>query len=168
MAEAARGKMLRVIRFDESDTYVFAAAAEPDEWAVSGAMEFSGLGDDEFKGKVRQAFANGFLGVPSFGRSTFATVAYIDEDQIQGLHMAFAQGLMERFGAPSIEAALSAADADIAFAREICGDKPVNTVFTVRRVIDKQGEIREEFREIKPPTGEHRHARIWDVVHTDD
>ena len=166
MVEEARLKLLKVVRFDESDTYVFAQAAEPEEWAVSGAREFAGLGDEAFKGKVRQAFANGFLGVPSFGRATFASVAHVGDDELQGLRMAFAQGLIERFGAPSIEEALQAADAEIAFVEDLCADKPVNTVFTVRRVIDKKsGEMREEFREIKAPTGESQHARIWDVVH---
>lgn len=157
-------KLLRIIRFDESDNHVFATAALPEEWAVSGASEFAGLGDDEIKGKTRQAFANGFLGIPSLGRSTFATVANISGEERDELQMEFARLLVEQAGAPSLEAALAAADGEIGFTAELCADKPINTVFTVRRVIDKEGQFREEFREIKPPTGEPQHARIWDVV----
>jgi hypothetical protein len=34
-------KFLRTIRFDASDDHVFDRAAEPGEWAVSGAFEFA-------------------------------------------------------------------------------------------------------------------------------
>jgi hypothetical protein len=33
-------KLLRTVRLDASDTFVFGAAAEPGEWAVSGAFVF--------------------------------------------------------------------------------------------------------------------------------
>ena len=33
-------KLLRTIRLDPSDTFVFEQAAEPGEWAVSGAFAF--------------------------------------------------------------------------------------------------------------------------------
>ena len=41
----------------------------------------------------------------------------------------------------------------------------MNTVFTVRRVLE-DGQVREEFREITPPS-EPRHARIWEVAEDD-
>ncbi|MGI9463605.1 MAG: DUF6505 family protein [Aestuariivirgaceae bacterium] len=160
-------KLLRVIRFDESDNHVFETAAEPDEWAISGAFEFTGLGDDQIKGKTRQAFANGFLGVPSMGRSTFATVARLTQDERDDLRLTLSRLFVERCGAPSLEEALRVADEEIGFAGELCADKPINSVFTVRRVIDSEGSFREEFREIKAPTGEPQHARIWDVMEGD-
>ena len=39
-ARAAHVKLLRTIRLDPSDTFVFERAAEPGEWAVSGAFVF--------------------------------------------------------------------------------------------------------------------------------
>ena len=33
-------KLIRTIRLDASDTFAFARAAEPGEWAVSGAFVF--------------------------------------------------------------------------------------------------------------------------------
>ncbi|MGD9830923.1 MAG: DUF6505 family protein, partial [Hyphomicrobiaceae bacterium] len=68
-------KLLRTIRFDRSDERVYEVAAAESEWAVSGAFAFAGVEREALVGKVRQAFANGFLGLPSFGRSTFAVVA---------------------------------------------------------------------------------------------
>ena len=35
-------KLLRTIRLDPSDTFVFEMPAEPGEWAVSGAFEYWG------------------------------------------------------------------------------------------------------------------------------
>ncbi len=160
-------KLLRVIRFDETDNYVFAKAAEPDEWAISGSFEFTGLADEAIKGKTRQAFANGFLGIPSMGRSTFATVVRITDGDRDELRMMLTQIFVERHGAPSLQEALRVADEEIEFASDLCAEKPINSVFTVRRVIGDDGTFREEFREIKPPIGEPQHARIWDVVERD-
>ena len=157
-------KLLRVIRFDQSDDHVFDIAAEADEWAVSGAVVFAGIERGDIKGKVRQAFANGFLGIASMGRSTFATVAEIDDEQSEELSMELARGFVEKFGAPSLKEAISAAASEIKFAADLCAEKPINSVFTVRRVLDEAGDIREEFREIAPPSGEPRHAAIWEVV----
>ena len=68
-------KLLCTIRFDNTDERVFEVAAQSEEWAVSGAFAFAHLAPAEVTGKTRQAFANGFLGLASFGRSTFAAVA---------------------------------------------------------------------------------------------
>jgi len=86
---------------------------------------------------------------------------------VRDMVMSLARHMVEYCGAPSLEEALQVAEDEVRFAGELCADKPINTVFTVRRVIDKQGNIREEFREIKPPSDEPQHARIWDVVEND-
>ena len=52
----------RTIRLDESDAFAFPCAAEPGEWAVSGAFAFAERDPAGIGGKDRQAFANGFLG----------------------------------------------------------------------------------------------------------
>jgi hypothetical protein len=158
-------KLLKTIRFDASDERVFERAAAPEEWAVSGAFAFSGLAPADVTGKMRQAFANGFLGVASFGRSTFATVSEATETDRAALEAALAQHFVARYAAPSLEAALPAAREEAAFAADLCRDAAVNTVFTVRRTWRQDGSIKEEFRTIRPPTpGEPVHARIWTVV----
>ena len=60
---AAHVKLLRTIRLDPSDTFVFERAAEPGEWAVSGAFMFADADPDALEGKARAAFRSGFLGV---------------------------------------------------------------------------------------------------------
>jgi hypothetical protein len=64
----------RTIRLDPSDTFVYALAAEPGEWAVTGTFLFFGADPAGFAGKQRQAFRAGFLGIDSFGWSTLAVV----------------------------------------------------------------------------------------------
>ncbi len=46
-------KLLRTIRLDPSDTFVFERAAEPGEWAVSGAFMFGDADPDMLTGKAR-------------------------------------------------------------------------------------------------------------------
>jgi hypothetical protein len=157
-------KLLKTIRFDASDERVFELAAAPDEWAVSGAFAFAHLSADRLTGKARQAFANGFLGVASFGRSTLATVADAGPGNLEEIEQALARHFVSTYAAPDIEAALPAAREETAFVQDLCRNVPINTVFTVRRRLAPGGEIKEEFRTIKPPSGEPLHARIWTVV----
>lgn len=155
-------KFLRVIRFDHSDDNVFEQAAGTDEWAISGGFEFADMDEAQLVGKTRQAFANGFLGVPSFGRSTFCVIADMSDAEHTALAGDLARHFVDQYGAPDLDVALRAAEDELAFVSELCASKPVNTVFTVRRILE-DGQFREEFREITPP-GEPRHTRIWDVV----
>ena len=159
-------KFLRVIRFDESDEAVFENAAVPDEWAIPGGFAFSGIMAEQLVGKTRQAFANGFLGLPSFGRSTFATVGEMTEDEHEGVVDLLSAHFVAEYGAPDKDAATAAAGDETAFVIDLCADQPVNTVFTLRRVRDEDGEVREEFRIITPPS-KPVHTRVWDVVEDD-
>src|SRR5262245_33215601 len=70
-------KLLRTIRLDPSDTFVFERAAEPGEWAVSGAFMF--VDPAALEGKARAAFRGGFLGVASLGWSTLVQIVEASE-----------------------------------------------------------------------------------------
>ena len=157
-------KFLCVIRFDQSDDKVFERAAAAGEWAVPGAFEFVGITERELTGKMRQAFANGFLALPSFGRSTFVTIGQIADNDIERLAQLLADNFMLRFGAPGYGEAIAAAREEIDFVLEMCAPKPVNTCFTVRRILTEAGDFREEYREISPPGLEKPHTRIWDMI----
>ena len=78
-------RLARTLRFDESDERVFGTAAEPGEWAISGAFAFSNWSEADLSGKARQEFANGWLGLESFGRATFVAVAAIEEAEYAAL-----------------------------------------------------------------------------------
>ncbi len=158
----ASRKLLRTIRFDGSDAQVFPRAAGPDEWAVSGAFAFAGLSAPPL-GKERQAFANGFLSLESFGRSTFVTVAECPEAELVRLTQVLAAHFVEHYGAPDRAAALPVAEEEIGFALELCREAPINRLFAVERRFDENGEIRERFRLVEPPA-EAPHAKVWEVA----
>src|SRR5688572_15232955 len=103
-------KLLRTIRLDPSDTFVFAEAAEPGEWAVSGAFVFSDDDPARLEGKARSAFRGGFLGVTSLGWSTLVQIVEASDEDRSAAVDTLAKQLVARFGAPSMEDAAAAAE----------------------------------------------------------
>jgi hypothetical protein len=154
-------KLLRTIRFDETDARVYARAAAPGAWAVSGAFAFADLPVEAITGQTKQAFANGFLGIGDFGRSTFATVGEATSADAAAIVAALARHFVEVYGAPDLATAADAAREELSFIADLCRELAINTVLTVRRTHDASGAIKEEFRTIKPPAGAPAHARLW-------
>ena len=158
-------KFPRTIRLDPSDTFVFERAAEPGEWAVSGAFVFWNQDPATLGQKQRVALRSGFLGIDSLGWSTLAIVTETTEADRQAMVERLARQLLEKFGAPDFEAARLVAEEEIAFAASLC-DHPPQTLLAVQRITEA-GEIRERFRTLKPreaATGDdrlHAHARAF-------
>jgi len=144
-------KLIRTIRLDPSDTFVFERAAEPGEWAISGAFIFAEAEPDAIDGKVRAAFRSGFLGTSSLGWSTLVQVVAASEAERARLVDALAQTLCERFDAPDRAAARAAAEEEVAFAASLC-DHPADTLIAVQRTFEG-GVIRETFRTLQPRGG---------------
>src|SRR3954462_15655320 len=109
-------KLLRTIRLDPSDTFVFERAAEPGEWAVPGSFVFWNQDPSTFEGKKRSAFRGGLLGVASLGWSTLAQIVDANKDDHAEAVQLLAQRLVENFGAPNIMLAKLAASEEIAYA----------------------------------------------------
>jgi phenylpyruvate tautomerase PptA (4-oxalocrotonate tautomerase family) len=147
-------KLLRTIRLDPSDTFVFERAAEPGEWAVAGAFAFAGVSPVELSGKARTAFRSGILGVESLGWSTLVQIVEASEADRARLVDRLAQQLVDHFGAPDVAAARIAAEEEAAFAVSLC-DHPADTLVAVRRV-HEDGTIREAFRTLRPRAGARR------------
>jgi len=145
-------KLLRTIRLDPSDTFVFERAAEPGEWAVSGGFVFFGADVQELAGKARAAFRSGFLGVDSLGWSTLVQVVDATESEHAALVDKLAQRLLASFGAPDLPRARAAAQEEVAFAASLT-DHPLDTLIAVHRV-HEDGAIRETFRTLRPRQGE--------------
>jgi hypothetical protein len=144
-------KLFRTIRFDPSDTFVFERAAEPGEWAVSGAFVFWNAEADMLEGKARSAFRSGFLGVESLGWSTLVQVVDATAADRAALVERLAQKLVTRFGAPDIATALGAAEEEVAFAESLC-NHPSDTLIAVHRA-SEVGAVREAFRTLHPRGG---------------
>ena len=146
-------KLARTIRFDESDGNVFARPAGSGEWAIPGGFEFSNWSEGDLVGKARQAFANGWLSVESFGRSTFVAVAQIETAELEHLAARLADHFVATYGAPDRAAALPIAQTEIAYMEELCADHAPNTLLVVSRDLTTAG-VRESFRAITPAEAE--------------
>ena len=144
-------KLLRTIRLDPSDTFVFANPAEPGEWAVSGAFVFADRDPDGLEGKARAAFRGGILGVQSLGWSTRVQIVEVSQQDRLAAIDALAKQLVAKFGAPSIEEAVAAAEEEFAFAEALCS-QPADTLIAVHRSFE-EGEIREAFRTLRAKDG---------------
>jgi hypothetical protein len=141
-------KLARAIHFDESDQRVYHSPARTGEWCISGGFEFSNWSEADLTGKPRQAFANGWLGLETFGRVTFVAVTQIEQAEVEALTRALAQHFVEIYGAPSIEAALPVARDELAQMIELCEDHAPNTLLTVLRELTEVG-VRESFSVIE-------------------
>jgi hypothetical protein len=144
-------KLLRTIRLDPSDSFVFESAAEPGEWAVSGAFAFWNGDPGTLEGKARTAFRSGFLGVASLGWSTLVQIVEASESDRANLVEALATQLVERFGAPDMQRAAAAAEEEVAFAESLCS-QPQDTLIAVHRTYEN-GKVREAFRTLRPREG---------------
>ena len=144
-------KLLRTIRLDASDTFVFETAAEPGEWAVSGAFVFWNRDAASLQGKIRTAFRSGFLGVSSLGWSTLVQIVEASEEDRRAVIESLARQLMTHFGAPTVDDATSAAEEEITFTESLC-DQPLDTLIAVHRSFE-EGAVRESFRTLRPRNG---------------
>jgi hypothetical protein len=150
----------QTIRLDSSDERVFAAAAMPGEWAISGSFIFADDDPETLDGKRRHAFAHGFLGTTSFGWSSLVTVAEIGFLDYEAVVERLAQHLHAAFGAPDLAAARAAAREETEFAASLC-TQPINTLIAVDRSWGPTGIV-ERFRSLAAPR-EAPHARIWAI-----
>jgi hypothetical protein len=140
-------KLLKTVRADISDTFVFDKAAEPGEWAISGALLFANLDSATLSGKRRTAFRSGFLGISSFGWSTLAQIVEASEEQRSTAVEQLAAGLVERCGAPDLATGRAAAEEEMAFAASLCDHAPGMLVAVSRRYENEA--IRESFRTLQ-------------------
>ena len=157
-------KLLRTIRLDASDTFVFEKAAEPGEWAVPGAFAFWDGDPAALEGKMRTAFRSGFLGVSTLGWSTLVQIVDASESDRGVAIKELAGQLMSKFGAPTIDAAAAAAEEEIAFAESLC-TQPQGTLIALHRIFEN-GAVRESFRTLRPLAGS-KPARAFSFLEVD-
>lgn len=163
--ESIMMKLLRTIRLDPSDAFVFTRAAEPGEWAVPGSFLFWERPVETLIGKERAAFRSGLLGIGSFGWSTLATIVEATEAERALAVEALARRLLADCGAPDLETARAAAEAEIAASAELA-EPAVGTLVAIHRSLEA-GEIVERFRTLLPGTDE-RHGRVFEFVEEPD
>lgn len=158
-------KMLRTIRLDPSDAFVFTRAAEPGEWAVCGSFLFWERPVETLIGKERTAFRSGLLGIESFGWSTLATIVEISAAERDAAIERLAARLLAECGAPDEQTAEAAASAEIAYAMELA-EPSVGTLVAVHRTFE-HGEIVERFRTLLPGMDE-KYGRVFEFIEESD
>jgi len=159
-------KLLRTIALDPSDTFVFDVAAEPGDWAVSGAFRFYERDPATLAGKDRAAFRSGFLGVQSWGWSTLVQIVPATEQDRHALVERLAAQLVEKFGAPDLATAHPAAEEEVAFVESLC-THPVSSLIAVHRAAE-DGEVRETFRRLQLKEGQDRHSKAFSFMEIED
>lgn len=159
-------KLLRTIALDPSDTFIFDVAAEPGDWAVSGAFRFYDRDPAGLSGKDRSAFRGGFLGVRSWGWSTLVQIVHATEEDRRALVELLAHQLVDKFGAPDVAAARPAAEEEVAFAESLC-THPISSLIAVHRSVG-DGEVRESFRRLQLREGQDRHSKAFSFMEIDD
>jgi hypothetical protein len=158
-------KLLKTIRLDPSDTFVFENAAEPGEWAVTGTFMFSDIDPATLQGKARTAFRAGFLGIGSFGWSTLVQIVTASEEDQANAIRQLATQLRDRLGAPDLQTAEAAAREEMEFARSLCEPHDADTLIAMHRAADS-GDIRETFRSLKPKA-DRKAFRAFTFLDTD-
>jgi Family of unknown function (DUF6505) len=145
-------KLLKTVRADTSDTFVFEKSAETGEWAVSGAFLFANLDPMTLTGRPRAAFRGGFLGVNSLGWSTLAQIVEVAAEERATAVALLATRLVEHCGAPDLATATAAAEEEIEFAASLC-NHPAGMLIAVSRRYETE-TIRESFRTLQAnPSG---------------
>ncbi len=143
-------KLLRTIRLDPSDSFVFDPAANPGEWAVPGGFMFD-ADPATLSGRQKQAFRAGFLGLTSFGWSTLAVVVDATAQERAGAVDSLARFLVASHGAPSLDAATAAAEDEIAYAESL-STHPAQTLIALHRTVNPDGDLSEQFRTLSKAT----------------
>ena len=160
-------RLLRAVRFDATDERVFPAAAAEGEWLVTGSLLWAGIAPERLERKMRLAFAQGFLGIESFGFASFAAAAPIEPDAARALEEGLADRLLERMGAPDRATAARAAAELLADSAALARDLPKGALLAIERRIDPEtGGVAERIRKLEAPPG--LHARVFEIAVEED
>jgi hypothetical protein len=158
-------KFPRCIRLDASDLNIYTHAAEPGEWAVPGGFAYADCDPESLERKARLAFHGAWLGTGSFGHSTLAEVAELDDNAFAQVVERLAQHFVDNYGAPDLEAARPVARAEVEEAAALCEHK-IHTLLALEREMTEAGVV-ERYRVIEPGRAQE-HAKIWEIVPEDD
>ena len=127
-------KLAKTIQLDTSDKNIFEVSANPNEWAISDTFTFVDGNPDTWPKKHQFAFQSAWLGLPSFGYSTFVQVTNIKEFKYKIIIKNLRKILMNIYNAPNLKAAEQAAKGEIDDMVSLC-DHPDGTLLAMERQI---------------------------------
>jgi len=142
-------KILKTIRVDDSDKNIFDQPAEPGEIAITGSFAFSDKVFSELDRKGKIAYQSAWLGIGSFGNSTFVEVQEVEESDLDQAQQKLAVYFVQNFGAPSIADALPVAQDELNYSVSLC-EFDAGTILAIERTDTPEG-IKESIRMISQP-----------------
>ena len=158
-------KLAKTIQLDISDTHVFDNPAVVHEWAISGTFAYVDSDPSDWSRKQQLAFRTAWLGIGSFGNSTFVQVTEISEQEYKLAIQTLAKYLIEEYNAPSQEVATEAARQEIDDMATLCNHPP-GTLLAIERAITGQN-ITENTR-VLTPADKPAPAKIWTISEDDE
>ena len=153
-------KLSKTIQLDVSDNHIFEHPANPQEWAIAGTFSFVDSDPDNWSRKHKFAFQSAWLGLKSYGNSTFVQVTEIPIKEYEFIISSLAKHLVEKYNAPSLEDAKQASKQEIDNMAALC-NHPQGTLLSIERSLVENG-IKERTRVIKP-TKERSKAKVWNI-----
>ena len=154
-------KLAKTIRLDASDTHVFDRPAELGDWAITGTFAFVDSDPTNWSGKQQVTFRTAWLGIGSFGHSTFVQVTEISAEAYDQALQTLAAYLANNYNAPSLEAATRAAAQEIDDMAGLC-DHPPGTLLAMERAFSEQNIT--EKTSVLIPSGDLAPAKAWTIV----
>jgi len=127
-------KLAKTIQLDTSDKNIFEVSAKPNEWAISGTFAFVDGNPDSWPKKHQFAFQSAWLGLPSFGYSTFVQVTNIKEFKYKIIIKNLRKILMNIYNAPNLKTAEQTAKRNIDDMVSLCSH-PDGTLLAIERQI---------------------------------
>ena len=152
--------LAKTIQLDVSDTRIFEHAANPAEWAISGTFAF--IDDDplNWSRKKRFAFQSSWLGLKSYGNSTFVQVTKISGEEYEFITRSLTEHFIKYYNAPNPEEAGMAATQEIEDMVSVC-NHPAGTLLKIERSIFDD-KIKESTKVIIPNDSVLR-TQAWEI-----
>ena len=153
--------LAKTVQLDSSDLHIFDQPAEIGEWAITGTFSFVDSDPAAWSNKQKLAFQAAWLGIGSFGYSTFVQATAISSSEYDQLLGILAAHLTDQYTAPNLEAATDAAKQEIDDMATLCNHPP-GTLLAIERIIDGQN-ITEQTRVISG-SKEHAKPQVWTTI----
>ena len=153
--------LAKTVQLDPSDLHIFERPAEIGEWAIAGTFSFIDSDPEAWSKKQKLAFQSAWLGIGSFGYSTFVQATAISSAEYEQLLLTLTAHLTVQYRAPNLEAATDAAKQEIDDMATLCNHPP-GTLLAIERTIDGQN-ITEQTRIISGSRDQAK-PQIWTAI----
>ena len=143
-------KLAKTVQLDISDTKIFETPANVGEWALAGTFTFVDSNPNDWSNKQKLCFETAWLGVGSFGYSTFVQTTNIYPSEYEQLLDTVTRHLTQKYGAPNQNEAKKAAKLEIDDMTTLC-EHPPGTLLAIERTFSGDNIV-ERTRIVSPGT----------------